>query len=211
MGHRSASSTLPSRWQTPVGGSWQGAAYRDIYFKVLPLGTASVPGCLIWFPALDVSSDAPGALGWRVTRDSHFMENLGSAGVALPRGELRQRERHQAETRLWREGDASANRGPGMAYLSEDQVSLLRFSARSLDAAEATYQHDAFALHPGEQAMVPVVWEEPPAQDFACQIHDEAPAGLEALESGAHQWDSRHLLKAFVQQITLIHTAQNRV
>ena len=162
-----------------IGATWEGAPSRDIYFKVLPLGTAQVPGCLIGFPALDSTHGAAGALGWRVMPDHHLFEGVG---VALPRGELSQRERHQSETQLWRDGDSTTRRAPGVAYMTEDQVNLLRCAAREHDAAEATYQQEPFSLLPGEQALVPVVWDEPPTNDFACQVHEQAPHGLEALD-----------------------------
>ena len=36
---------------------------RDIYFKVLPKGTADVPGVLLGFPTLDAP---PHGLGWQI-------------------------------------------------------------------------------------------------------------------------------------------------
>ena len=41
-----------------MGAPWDGALYRDIYFKVLPKGTAQVPGLLLGFPVLDPSPRA---------------------------------------------------------------------------------------------------------------------------------------------------------
>ena len=67
-----------------IGASWEGAPFRDIYFKVLPLGTAQVPGCLIGFPALDSPQGAPGALGWKPMPDHHLCEGVGASGVAMP-------------------------------------------------------------------------------------------------------------------------------
>ena len=48
-------------------------------------------------------------------------------------------------------------REPGVAYLSDEQVNLLRVAERSWDLLEAKYFSEAFALQPGEQVfgMVP--------------------------------------------------------
>jgi hypothetical protein len=47
---------------------------RDISFKVLPKGTANVPGCLLAFPVLDVE---PYGMGHRTCEATHFFSELG--------------------------------------------------------------------------------------------------------------------------------------
>ena len=83
-----------------VGAPWNGALYRDIYFKVLPKGTAQVPGLLLGFPVLDPSPE-PGpkaGLGHVVLPDARYFAELKAS---LPRGELIRREQQRAEVEEW--------------------------------------------------------------------------------------------------------------
>ncbi len=63
--------------------------WRDIYFKVLPAGSASLSTSgILGMPVLD---RPPYGLGWKVADTTHVFEALG---VALPRGEMAARERY---------------------------------------------------------------------------------------------------------------------
>eukprot|EP00969_Alexandrium_andersonii_P199905 8829587-Alexandrium_andersonii.AAC.1 len=46
-----------------IGEPWGKALCRDIYFKVLPKGTAQVPGVLLGYPVLDPSPPGGPAAG----------------------------------------------------------------------------------------------------------------------------------------------------
>ena len=69
-----------------------------------------------------------------------------------------------------------------MAYLAEDQVHTLSAATRCWELPEAKYLAESFMLQPGEQAIIPVKWTNPLRKDFACQVHQDAPVGIEALE-----------------------------
>ena len=119
-----------------VGAPWEKALYRDIYFKILPKGSAQVPGILLGYPVLDPSpAEGPKAgLGHVVTQDSHYFAELGAS---LPRGELLRREQQREEIEEWRRSCGASCRcssphgsGEKMSYLSDEQVSLLKQAVR---------------------------------------------------------------------------------
>ena len=87
---------------------------RKLYFKVLPKGTADVPGVLLGYPTLDT---APHGLGWEPKEGTHFFRSLG---LHLPRAELRKRTAHVSACAEWTKARRSKT-GKPPGYLNVDQ------------------------------------------------------------------------------------------
>ena len=78
--------TLKAEFRAP--GEQRGV-FKEIYFKVFPKGTCSLPGIILGYPALD---SAPYGLGWQVQSTVHTFHALC---VSLPRIELARRIRYR--------------------------------------------------------------------------------------------------------------------
>ena len=72
------------RQQSKVGHS--GNPKQNLYFKVLPKGTADIPGILLGFPCLD---SPPYGMGWSPTPTSHFFSKWD---LHMPRAESKKRQ-----------------------------------------------------------------------------------------------------------------------
>ena len=59
-----------------------GNVCKNLYFKVLPKGTADVPGILLGYPTLDAP---PYGLGWHTCETTHFFSAMQ---IHMPRAEL---------------------------------------------------------------------------------------------------------------------------
>ena len=148
--------------------------YRDIHYKILPSGSASLSTAgILGFPVLDCP---PYGLGWRVCPTAHVFSALD---VALPRLEMQARERYFAAL--------AAERAPGAEAESDvpyaddgdffDYENVLEEGETVLQLAEETYGStctanallavDTLLLSPGDQAFVPVRFDRAvPKEDF---------------------------------------------
>ena len=120
---------------------------KELYFKVLPRGTCSVPGVIIGFPTLDVS---PYGLGWIVQPTVHTFSALN---VSLPRLELARRNEYTEANRLYYGSTWQSSTGQvDSARLCLDcPVGPLKPVA-IVDAGD-------LCLAPGERAIVPARWD----------------------------------------------------
>jgi hypothetical protein len=131
--------------------------WRDIYFKILPAGSASLSTAgILGMPVLD---RPPYGLGWRVADTTHVFDALG---VALPRGELAARERYFKALRQ--------DKPKSVKYKGkhEDELFALaeQFYSRS-SPPNACLSIDYLHLSPGDQAVIPVRFDKPtPKSDF---------------------------------------------
>ena len=66
-----------------------------LYFKILPAGSANVPGILIGMPSLDC---APFGLGHQIKEQTHFFKALG---IHMPRMELGRRAQMKKDLVEW--------------------------------------------------------------------------------------------------------------
>ena len=120
---------------------------RDIYFKVLPKGTASVPGLLIGQPVLD---HPPFGLGHQRKERSHYFSALSAH---LPRGELPRRTAQLQQLKQW---DSTGANFMGMAL---EQCCRLVESSRLIEQSPCAYlDAPTVQLEPNEQAIVPAAW-----------------------------------------------------
>ena len=148
---------------------------RDIYFKVLPLGTADIPGVLIGYPTLDCP---PFGLGWQRREYTHFFT---SVQIHLPRAELQRRKEMSEELVEWKKEGTSEDAGKDKVLLNPEQCNLLREAARhsTREYACAYYEGPPFTLGPQEQAMIPAVWCQLPPSGGAHEHKDFLCVGLE--------------------------------
>lgn len=121
---------------------------NSLYFKVLPRGTADIPGVLLGFPCLGT---APYGMGWQVTSTSHFFSMWD---LHMPRAELSKRTTSCADTKVWFKDDKPKE----YSVSSESLCRLAECTRMMSEEVLAGYDGEPFCLGPSEQAMVPAYW-----------------------------------------------------
>ena len=158
----------------PVG--MERGPFRDLYFKIFPKGTCNIPGCIIGFPVLDVM---PYGLGHSMHSTVHVFEELG---VSLPRLEAGRRAEYGAGLARYLDKDGSECFGVSekSCRLDEFSCAALRAASSLEDAISLKLSATAVAdcadvlLQPGEEAMIPAVWDRIiPGEDFLAEDYEE--------------------------------------
>ena len=166
-----ASPEMPTTWGVvlriefvPINGVSGDATNpsRDVYFKILPKGSSSIPGILLGHPLLDCE---PYGFGWERKERPHYFTALK---VHLLRGEIPHRKDHVEAVKRWHmdAGDtyvngsqASGDRDCLMSERSPKECSpssacLKKREAELAGSIRAIYDGPEITVEPGEGASL---------------------------------------------------------